>query len=73
MTRLRRARGMVAVLLLAVLLSVAGYVWIVLADPRPWVAVVVSAVPLVVLGLPAWLMLWATIRRGDAYDVSHRY
>jgi hypothetical protein len=26
-----------------------------------------------VLGLPAGLMLGATLRHGDPYDVSHRY
>jgi hypothetical protein len=68
-TRLRRARATAAVLLSAVALSVAAYAWIAASDPRPWVALVFAAGPLVVLGLPAWLLLWATIRRGDPYDL----
>ncbi len=72
-SRLRRARAAVAVLLAAVFLSVAAYAWIVTFDPRPWAALVLAAAPLVVLGLPAALMLCATIRHGDPYDVSHRY
>jgi hypothetical protein len=50
-----------------VFLSVVTYVWVALADPRPWVALVIAAGPLVVLGLPAWLMLYAILRRGDPY------
>lgn len=70
---LRRARASAVVLLVAVFLSVAAYAWVVTFDPRPWVALLLCAVPLVVPGLPAVLMLVATIRHGDPYDVSHRY
>jgi hypothetical protein len=70
--RLRRARASVILLLAAVLLSVVAYAWVVPFDPRPWAGLVIAAGPLVVLGLPAWLMLWATIRRGDPYD-RHGY
>lgn len=63
---------MVAVLLLAVFLSVAVYAWIASFDPRPWAALVLAAAPLVLLGLPSWLMLYATLRRGDPYDRSPR-
>jgi len=34
---------------------------------------VLAAAPLLVVGLPAALMLGATIRHGDPYDVSHKY
>jgi hypothetical protein len=30
-------------------------------------------VPLIMPGAPAALLAWATIRHGDAYDVTHRY
>lgn len=71
--RLRRARASAVVLLVAVFLSVAAYAWVVTFDPRPWAGLVIAAAPLVVLGLPAFLMLYATIRRGDPYDVSHKH
>jgi hypothetical protein len=34
---------------------------------------ILALVPLVVPGLPAALMLGATIRHGDPYDVRYRY
>lgn len=34
---------------------------------------VLALIPLVVPGLPVALMLGATLRHGDPYDVSHRY
>lgn len=71
--RLRRARGSAVVLGLALLLALAAYVWVRSFDPRPWVALVIACCPLVVLGLPAGLMLGATLRRGDPYDVLHEY
>jgi cation transport ATPase len=70
--RLRRARGAAVALLIAAFLSVAVYAWIAAFDPRPWVAFVLAACPLVVLGMPAALMLYATIRRGDPYGYEVR-
>jgi hypothetical protein len=57
-------RGQVAVLVLAVAGAVALGVYV-----HP----VLALVPLVVPGLPAALMLGATIRHGDPYDVRYRY
>lgn len=34
---------------------------------------VVAAIPLVVLSLPAGLLAWATVRRGDPYNVEREY
>jgi hypothetical protein len=34
---------------------------------------VLAAVPLVMPGAPAALMLWARLRHGDPYDVRYRY
>ncbi len=72
-SRLRRARASLIVLGLALLGAVGVYVWVRSFDPRPWVAYVLAAVSLVCPGLPAALMAGATLRRGDPYDVSHRY
>jgi hypothetical protein len=63
----------VVVLAVAALLALAVYVWVRSFDPRPWVALVLAAGPLLVLGAPSALMLYATLRHGDPYDVSHRY
>jgi hypothetical protein len=56
-------RGQVAVLVLTGGLAVAAW------QAHP----VLALAPLVALGLPAALMLGATIRHGSPYDVSHRY
>ncbi len=39
----------------------------------PWVHPVAALAPLVVLGLPAGLLLWAGRGGRDAYDVRYRY
>lgn len=56
-------RGQAVVLGLALVLAVLA------GQAHP----VLAAIPLVVLGLPAGLMLAATVRHGDPYDVRHRY
>ncbi len=38
-----------------------------------WVHPVAALAPLVLLGLPAGLLLWAGRGGRDAYDVRHRY
>lgn len=60
---MRRAVGPAAVLGLA-----AGLAYL-LGHAHPLLA----AIPLVVLGLPAGLLLQAIVRHGDPYDVRHRY
>lgn len=60
---MRRHRGTLSVLALAGLLA-----WL-LWGVHPLLA----AAPLVALGLPAALMLQATIRHGDPYDVLYKY
>jgi len=71
--RLRRARASALVLALALVLAGAAYLALRALDPRPWVALVGACGPLLIPGLPAALMLAATLRHGDPYDVSHRY
>lgn len=65
----RQAIAVALGLVLAVLLGYGAVV-----EGLPALAVlVIAAVPLVGLALPAGLMLGATLRHGDPYDVRHRY
>jgi hypothetical protein len=64
-------RGPAAVLALSVAVAaVIGWATLGLGWP---VALVLAAIPLVIPGAPAALMLVDTIRHGDPYDVLHRY
>lgn len=65
--RLRRARPSAIALGVALLLSLAAYVWVRSFDPRPYVAWVLASGPLAMPGAPAALMLYATLRYGDPY------
>jgi len=58
-------RGQAGALALAVVLAVL----VVAVTSTP----VLGLGPLVVIGLPAGLMAWATARHGDPYDVTHHY
>jgi hypothetical protein len=61
----RQATVLAAAVVLAVLLG-----WGAHAGGLGWpAALVVAAIPLVLLGLPAGLMLAETIRYGDPYDL----
>lgn len=71
--RLRRARGFLIALAVACLLALAVHAWIGSFDPRPWVADLLAFGAFLPLGAPALLLTYATLRRGDPYDVSHRY
>jgi hypothetical protein len=64
----RQATALAVAIVLAVLLGAGA-----LVEGLWWPAVlVIAAVPLVLLGLPAGLMLAATLRYGDPYDLLDR-
>lgn len=59
------ALGLALAVLLAFEADAEGLAW--------WAVLVIAVVPLVLLSLPAGLLLWATWRHGDPYNVEHRY
>lgn len=66
-------RQRLGVLCLALGLALAAWAALDALDPRPWVALIGAAGPLIIPGGPAALLLWHGRGGRDPLDVSHRY
>ena len=65
--RFRRARACLVTFVVACLIGLAVNAWVASFDPRPWVAHLLGFVGFVPLGVPAALLVYATLRHGDPY------